>query len=177
MSQVNSTSSIAEIMKDINIGPTNNVQMMFAKLQLAQSELCKNQAESYMKQIEDIQDEQKKCAEMISKARDLQQAAKNGTGDCSWDKNASVMPQEMADYYKEHGLSYDTKGNDLVHNADEWDYNLKSLTNYQEQIGNKTQTLMVYLQDFIGQYNSYLQGANTQIANAMQALTNVTRGM
>ena len=61
MSQVNSTSSIAEIMKDINIGPTNNVQMMFAKLQLAQSELCKNQAESYMKQIEDIQDEQKKA--------------------------------------------------------------------------------------------------------------------
>ena len=67
-------------------------------------------------------------------------------------------------------------GNDLANNADEWDYNLKSLTNYQEQIGNKTQTLMVYLQDFIGQYNSYLQGANTQIANANQTLTNLARG-
>ena len=53
---------------------------------------------------------------------------------------------------------------------------LKSLTNYQEQIGNKTQTLMVYLQDFIGQYNSYLQGANTQISNANQTLTSLARG-
>ena len=59
---------------------------------------------------------------------------------------------------------------------DEWDYALKSLTNYQEQVGNKTQTLMVYLQDFIGQYNSYLQGANTQISNANQTLTNLARG-
>ena len=176
MSQVTSTTSLSEIMQSIDLGPTGSVQMMFAKLQLAQSQICKNQAESYMQQIEDIQSEQKKCAEMIAKARDLQQAAKNGTGDCSWDSKASMMPQEMADYYKQHGLSYDTKGNDLANNADEWDYNLKSLTNYQEQIGNKTQTLMVYLQDVIGQYNSYLQGANTQIANANQTLTNLARG-
>ena len=48
--------------------------------------------------------------------------------------------------------------------------------NYQEQIGSKTQTLMVYLQDFIGQYNSFLQGANTAISNANQVLTNIARG-
>ncbi|NLV95708.1 MAG: hypothetical protein GX043_00005, partial [Desulfovibrionales bacterium] len=69
-----------------------------------------------------------------------------------------------------------TKGNDTKHNNDEWEYNLKSLTNYQEQIGSKTQTLMVYLQDFIGQYNSFLQGANTAIANANQVLTSIARG-
>ena len=180
MSQVTNydpTHSLTGIMDDIDLGPTSGVQMMFAKLQLAQSQLCKNQAESYMKQIEDIQAEQKLCAEMIAKARDLQNKAKNGTGDCSWDKNASMMPQEMADYFKAHGLTYDTKGNDLANNADEWDYNLKSLTNFQEQIGNSVQTKMVYLQDFIGQYNSYLQGANTQIANANQVLNNLARGM
>ena len=178
MSQVNATDSLSQIMADIDLGPTGSVQFMFAKLQLAQSEICKNQAESYMKQIEDIQAEQKECAEMIAKARELQQAAKNGTGDCSWDKNASVMPQEMVDYFNEKGISFDTCGGegDYVHNADEWDYNLKSLTNYQEQIGTKTQTLMVYLQDFIGQYNSYMQGANTQISNANQTLTNIARG-
>ncbi len=163
-------------METIDLGPTGSVQMMFAKLQLAQSEICKNQAEYYMDQIEEIQEEQEECAKMIEMARNLQNNAKNGTGDCSWDKNASVMPQEMVDYFDEHGLSYDTDGDDRVHNSDEWDYNLKSLTNYQEQIGNKTQTLMVYLQDFIGQYNSYLQGANTQISNANQTLTNLARG-
>ena len=175
---VSGATSLSQIMADIDLGPTGSVQFMFAKLQLAQSEICKNQAESYMKQIEDIQAEQKECAEMIAKARELQQAAKNGTGDCSWDKNASVMPQEMVDYFNEKGISFDTCGGegDYVHNADEWDYNLKSLTNYQEQIGTKTQTLMVYLQDFIGQYNSYMQGANTQISNANQTLTNIARG-
>ena len=169
MSQVSGTNSVSSIMKDIDLGPTGSVQMMFAKLQLAQSQLRKNQAESYMKQIEQIQDEQKKCADMIAQARELQNTAKKNNG-CTY------MPQEMADYYKSHGLSYDTTGNDLKNNSDEWDYNLKSLTNYQETIGNKTQTLMVYLQDFIGQYNSYLQGANTQIANANQVLTNLARG-
>ena len=176
MSQVNNTTSLSEILDTIDLGPTGSVQMMFAKLQLAQSEICKNQAESYMKQIEDIQEEQELCANMIEQARKLQNDAKNGTGDCSWDKKASMMPQEMADFFKERGLSYDTTGNDLANNSDEWDFNLKSLTNYQEEIGNKTQTLMVYLQDFIGQYNSYLQGANTQIANANQTLTNLARG-
>ena len=176
MSQVNNTSSLSSIMDTIDLGPTGSVQMMFAKLQLAQSEICKSQAEDYMKQIEDIQNEQQECAEMIEQARKLQNDAKTGKGDCPWDKKASMMPQAMADYFKEHGLSYDTTGNDLANNSDEWDYNLKSLTNYQETIGNKTQTLMVYLQDFIGQYNSYLQGANTQISNANQTLTNLARG-
>jgi hypothetical protein len=170
MSQVTNTKSLTEIMNSIDLGPTNSIQMMFARLQLAQSEICKSQAEAYMKQIEDIQSEQKECAAMIAKARELQQQAdKNG--------KATTMPDDMVKYFNQHGLSYDTTGNDKIHNKDEWDYNLKSLTNYQEQIGNKTQTLMVYLQDFMGQYNSYLQGANTQIANANQTLTNLARGM
>lgn len=171
MSQVNATNSLSQIMADIDLGPTGSVQFMFAKLQLAQSQICKNQAESYMSQIEQIQAEQKECAEMIEMARKLQNEAKEG--DC-----CTTMPAEMKTFFSERGLSWDTAGNnDDLHTADEWDYNLKSLTNYQEQIGNKTQTLMVYLQDFIGQYNSYLQGANTQIANANQTLTNIARGM
>ena len=156
-------------MSAIDLGPTGSVQMMFAKLQLAQSEICKAQATDYMKQIEEIQNEQKECADMIEQARALQNDAKTNN------KNTE-MPADMVQYFKGHGLSYDTDGNDNMHSADQWDYNLKSLTNYQEQIGNKTQTLMVYLQDFIGQYNSYLQGANTQISNANQTLTSLARG-
>ena len=169
MSQVNNTSALSSIMDTIDLGPTGSVQMMFAKLQLAQSEICKAQAEDYMKQIEDIQNEQELCADMIEQARKLQNDAKT--------KNtATTMPQEMIDFFNDRGLSFDLTGTYETHNADEWDYNIKSLTNYQETVGNKTQTLMVYLQDFIGQYNSYLQGANTQIANANQTLTNLARG-
>ena len=169
MSQINATNSLSQIMADIDLGPTGSLQFMFAKLQMAQSQICKNEAESYMKQIEDIQQEQKECAEMIELARKLQNDAESN------DK-CTDMPPEMVEFFEKRGLSWETTGNDKAHNADEWDYNLKSLTNYQEQIGNKTQTLMVYLQDFIGQYNSYLQGANTQISNANQTLTNIARG-
>ena len=87
-----------------------------------------------------------------------------------------MMPKEMADWMKERGLSYDTTGNDLASNYDEWTYNLESLTNYQESISNKTQTLMVYLQDFISQYNSYVQGANSAISQAAQVTTAVATG-
>ena len=76
MSQVSNTSSLSSIMDTIDLGPTGSVQMMFAKLQLAQSEICKAQAEGYMKQIEEIQNEQELCAEMIEQARKLQNDAK-----------------------------------------------------------------------------------------------------
>ena len=169
MSQVNATNSLSQIMADINLGPTGSVQFMFAKLQLAQSQICKNEAESYMKQIEDIQQEQKECAEMIELARKLQNDAK------SKDK-CTDMPPEMVEFFEKRGLSWETTGNDKSHNADEWDYNLKSLTNYQEQIGNKTQTLMIYLQDFIGQYNSYQEGAMSAISSATQTLRSIAKG-
>ncbi len=169
MSQVNATNSLSQIMADIDLGPSGSVQFIFAKLQLAQSQICKNEAESYMKQIETIQEEQKECAEMIELARKLQNDAK------SKDK-CTDMPPEMVKFFEQRGLSWETTGNDKAHNADEWDYNLKSLTNYQEQIGNKTQTLMIYLQDFIGQYNSYQEGAMSAISSANQTLRSIARG-
>ena len=168
--------SISEIMSTIDLGPTDSIQFMFAKLQLAQAQICKNAATDYMNQIESVQQEQKEVAEMISKARELQNNANNGTGDCSWDKKASMMPQEMADWMDKHGLDYDKTGNDLANNEDEWTYAIQSLTNYQESISNKTQTLMVYLQDFISQYNSYVQGANSAISQAAQVTTAVATG-
>ena len=169
MSQINATNSLSQIMADIDLGPTGSLQFMFAKLQMAQSQICKNEAESYMKQIETIQEEQKECAEMIERARKYQNQAKTNGG-------TTTMPDDMVKFFNDRGLSYDNTGNDKKHNADEWDYNLKSLTNYQEQIGNKTQTLMIYLQDFIGQYNSYQEGAMSAISAATQTLRSIARG-
>jgi hypothetical protein len=159
-------SQLQQIINSIDLGPTESVQFQFAKLQMAQAQLCKEQATSYMKQIEDIQAEQKKTAEMIAQARKLQNEAKT-KDECT------TMPEEMVQFYKDRGLSWDTAGNDKKHNKDEWDYNIQSLTNYQESISNKTQTLMVYLQDFIGQYNSYTQGASNQVSQGIQTLTAV----
>ena len=80
MSLVNNDTSLSAIMDTIDLGPTGSVQMMFAKLQLAQSEICKAQAEDYMKQIENIQEEQELCAKMIEEARNCQQLGEDGKG-------------------------------------------------------------------------------------------------
>ena len=172
MTEVNNTSgttSLSEVMASMDFGPADSIQFMFAKLQLAQAQICKNSAESYMKQIEDIQKEQAEVADMISQARQLQSEAKTK-------KTNTTMPDDMVEYFKKHDLSYDTDGNDNKHSYDQWTYNIESRTNYQESISNKTQTLMVYLQDFISQYNSYLQGASSSVSNASQVLTAIATG-
>ena len=162
---VNNNSQLSQVMSSIDLGPTESVQFQFAKLQMAQAQLCKEQATSYMKQIEDIQAEQKKTAEMIARARDLGNQAKAAN-------HVTAMPEDMKTFFKERGLSWGSQDDD-AHNKDEWEYNVQSLTNYQESISNKTQTLMVYLQDFIGQYNSYTQGASNQVSQGIQTLTAV----
>ena len=170
MSQVeNTTTRVNELMDMIDLGPTQSIQFLFAKLQMAQSQICKAQAETYMSMIEDIQAEQKLTAQMIEDARKLQNEAKTNN-------KATAMPQTMIDFFNDRGLSFDLTGGYTTHNADEWDYNIKTLTNYQEQIGNNTQTLMIYLQDFIGQYNSYQEGAMSAISSATQTLRSIARG-
>lgn len=166
---VGSASSLSDLMSQIDVGPSGNAQLIFAQLQLAQAEICKSQAESYMAQIESIQLEQEECAEMIGRARELQNEAKT--------KGATTaMPDDMLAYFSAHGLSLPDKANASAYSPDNWDVALKSLTDYQESLGNKTQTQMTFLQDFIGQYNSYLQSANAQVKTAGQSLSSISLG-
>ena len=167
---VGGAGSLSAIMNQIDLGPSSSVQLMFAKLQLAQSAIAKAGAEQYMTQIQEIQDEQKAVADMISKARDLQNEAKNA------DSELSTMPDDMIKFFNDRGLKIENTGKDDWHKKSEWDYNIKSLTDYQQTISNDTQTLMVYLQDFMGQYNSYLQGANSAISQSTQTLTTLATG-
>lgn len=162
------TSSLSDLMSQIDVGPAGNAQLIFAQLQLAQAEICKNNAESYMAQIESFQLEQEECAEMIGRARELQSEART--------KGAAAMPDDMLAYFSAHGLSLPEKANPGAYSTDNWEVALKSLTDYQESLGNKTQTQMTYLQDFIGQYNSYLQSASTQVKTAGQSLSGISLG-
>ena len=72
--------------------------------------------------------------------------------------------------------SLQRKPADSLHNKDEGTWPFQSLQAYQETIGTDIQTKMVYVQDFMGQYNSYTQGANSAIQSGMQTLTSVARG-
>ena len=172
MSQVN---NIGSVMSGIDLGPTGSLQFQFAKLQLALSQMAKDGAMGYIDQIQKSQDEQKKVSQMLQDARQLQANAKAGTGDCSGDKYASYMPKEMQDYMDKNGLAYDKTGNDNRHNKDEWEVAITSLKAHLDQLGTDTQQKMVFVQDFMGQYNSYLQGANSAIQQGNQTLAELAR--
>ena len=59
--------------------------------------------------------------------------------------------------------------------ADDLDTVIQSLQARLDQVGSNTQQLMVYVQDFMGQYNSYLQGSNSVIQQGNQTLGELAR--
>lgn len=147
------TTSMSEVFNDIDFNSDNSIQLMFAKLQLAQAQLCKDSANSCMQQLQGLQEEQTLSADTLEKMRQLQA------------EGATEMPEDMLSFMRDRGLAYcEPKDFDC------WAYNIESLTVYQDGLASQTQSLMVNLQDFIGQYNSYLQGASSSVNSASDTL-------
>jgi hypothetical protein len=170
------------VIKDYSITSTN-VQQMFASLQLAMSKGSRKKAQEYIDIISTNQENAKTCAAWIDKARQLQLEAKNKGG-------TTEMPYEMSQYFKKMKISYaktpDEKAFLAKHpealdvfmadnTADQWEYNIKSLQAHQESVGSDTQQNMVFVQDFMGQYNSYLTGANSAFQQYNQSLLSIAR--
>ena len=133
------TTSLSDVLNDIDFDSDNSIQLMFAKLQLAQAQLCKDSANSCMQQIQELQKEQDLTAGTLEKMRQLQA------------EGATEMPEDMLSFMQDRDLAYcEPKDFDC------WAYNIESLTVYQDSLTAQTQSLMVNLQDFMGQYNSYL---------------------
>ena len=194
--QVDNTSTSSVTFGEL--GPTTSLQLMFAKLQLELAETAKSQAMDKMDAISKAQDEQKLVSQLLNEARQAKADAKNGNSSditttyYTYDKDGKVtgsytetapkgknynpMSNEMVKYMDERGLAYDKTGDDHMHTEEEWDVAITALEGRLEELGTNTQQEMVYIQDYMGQYNSYLQGANTQISNSNQTLTSLARG-
>lgn len=165
------TEQTAKITNELDLGPTDGIQLKFAKLLLQLSNSCKTQANNYMKEIEGIQAKQKEVATMIERAR----AEINAIGDSK--TSNTVMTDKMQDYFAKNDLKRGVAVKDKpnAYTKEQWEFNLKSLTNHQDQLGTKTQGLMVILQDFVGQYNANLTGAKTAITDFNDMLKTLLR--
>lgn len=64
--------ALPDILNDIDLGSTDSIQFLLAKLQLAQAQLCKDSANSYIQQIERLQAELTLTANTLEKMRQLQ---------------------------------------------------------------------------------------------------------
>lgn len=154
-----------------SLGTCMSVNFVFAKLQMELAASAKDSALGYIDQIQQSQKDQKEVADMLQTCRQLQADAKSkGKSECT------TMPDNIVEFMNKNGLAYDKTGNDNLHNSEEWEVAIQSLQSHQEQIGTDIQTKMVYVQDFMGQYNSYTQGANSAIQSGMQTLTAVASG-
>ncbi|MBQ7738712.1 MAG: hypothetical protein IJT59_03555 [Desulfovibrionaceae bacterium] len=58
-----------------------------------------------------------------------------------------------------------------------WDTLITQIQTKMDTLGADIQTKMVQLQDMMGQYNSYMQGANSAVATSNQTLSNLAKGM
>ncbi len=167
-----------------DLGPSSSLQLMFAKLQLELSGTAKSQALERMDYISQQQEEQKLVSSLLNEARQAQADGEAGTGVGMKSINGVTvggsdcypMSQKLVDYMDAHGLAYANADGDYILGKDEWDLAITSLEARLEELGTDTQQQMVYIQDYMGQYNSYLQGANTQISNANQTLTSLAKG-
>ena len=58
---------------------------------------------------------------------------------------------------------------------EEIDTLLQSFQSELDSVGSNTQQLMVFVQDYMGQYNSYLQGSNSIIQQANLTLAELAK--
>jgi hypothetical protein len=83
---------------------------------------------------------------------------------------SSFETPEMTAFRKQYGIEFDGDGGDTLHNKDEWELNIKNLENFIESRGLDTQTKMVQLEDLMGKYNAWTQGASKTISDGNQLL-------
>jgi hypothetical protein len=165
---------------DINNLGGDSLQLMFAKLQLALAESAKSNAMEYIEDIKKTQEEQKLVAKMLQDARQQQVDAGDPTKKAANKaatgyEGCTAMSPETKEYMDQNGLAYDKTGNDRWMSKSEWDVAITSLQARMDSLGTDTQQKMVFVQDFMGQYNSYLQGANSVIQQSNQTLAELAR--
>lgn len=147
-----------------------SIQLIFAQIQQQQNQICKDQANKYIEEIQRYQDNQKKCVELISSLREFQRSAFQ-------DKNSQPLPEEIKNLLIELEIC---TANDEVINKDVTEQEVVLLLTYainkQDSLSKKEQHLMDNLQDFIGQYQALVQQINDQSASAVEYQESLSGG-
>ncbi|MDR1947264.1 MAG: hypothetical protein LBQ51_08900 [Desulfovibrio sp.] len=167
-SMPDSISSLTKVADNVDLGPAGGLHLRFAAYQLAFSALARNGAMQYTRKIQESQQEQRKVSEFLQTAREQQAKGKAQNDGYEMD-----MPKAMLDYMNKEKLAYGTgttSGNTYKFNHNKWDVPIQSLKDQLEKLGNGTQQLMVFLNDYMGQYNSHLDGANAAAQQGNQTL-------
>ena len=119
------------------------IQMLFAQLQLAQS--SKEQAANQLEAILAAQEQSAQITDYIHTARELQSSARSN--------DIKPVPQDMLQFLQSNSLYIPSNPNGPT--VSDWDAIIQSLENFQGTVDSNMQMQMVYIQDYMEQYNQY----------------------
>lgn len=138
-----------------------SLQLYLAKIQLEMAKNTKNVAAEYMEKIQKSQAEMKLVSEIQQQVKLLQE------------KKATGLTDYIRSFMNERKLQYPQSSK---YESGDWRYVEAVLEGYQERLSVEIQRNMVFLQDYMGQYNSYTQGANAAIQSSSSTLYGLSKG-
>ena len=154
------------------LNPTGSVQFMYAMLQM---ELAQANKDAALNKIDCIRKQQEASAEItdaINQLRNLRQGLEKDdskvsvSGNEQWNEACEVMDK--------YGIEHKTDDGKVMRT--DLDTMIASLEASQEEVSSDIQQEMVYVQDYMGQYNSYTQGSSSAISSANETLKTLARG-
>lgn len=122
-----------------------SVQMLFAQLQQQLAQYSKQQATDQLNAIQAAQEQSRQVSKYINTARQLYSDARDG--------NFKPVPEDMLQFLESNSLYI--PNNVTTPDMKDWDAIIQSLENFQERMDSDTQQQMVFIQDFMGQYNQF----------------------
>lgn len=152
-----------------------SIQYVFAMVQLELAKSNKSKAEQKIQAIRDSQADSKSVTEAINSLRNLKE---------NFDKLSKSERSSKMDQIKNMTTSVgklnicacskvDVSGDLSVEKIDTY---IAQMQSFQESnYGTDTQQLMIECQDFMGQYNTYLSGAHSQIQKESEISSELAR--
>ena len=143
-------------------GQGQSIQQLFAQLQL---ELAQQSKEQALEKISAIQASQERSAQVTEYLNTARQLYAKATGSA-----IQLVPQDMLRFLQSNSL-YIPK-DPASPSAADWQAIIQSLEDFQDRISTDVQSQMVHIQDYMGQYNSYVSQSSAILnSDAMKGLS------
>lgn len=123
-------------------GQTVDFETLIMSVQTERANLLESQLADQAKAIQDRNALIAQANDMLARAQQLKnQAAQNN--------NATDGGADMKAFFDQNGIKYDTTGNDMINNKDEWDVAIQGLKNFTDKLNSNSQMDMIRLQSLM----------------------------
>ncbi len=156
---------------EVSLININSMQMMFALMHMDLAKEHKNNAKGLIEQVKANQDKSKEYATLIS---DINAVLGTDDGE-SAQKSRATKLASLKDRCVDLGIPSDSSYFSGKTSLAEGQKLVQSLQGLQEEYGTKNQTIMVQIQDMLGQYNANLHGANSAVQQSNNVLQSLAK--